>query len=81
MTNRINEPRVSINHDLWNLKNGLRITVHSQHDGYSRGHMWSIKHARYLAKELNAACDELEKHSSCKELFLKFGREMGFIDS
>jgi len=76
------EPKVSTENDIWNKKNGLRITVHTLHDGFSAGNMYSIEHARILAKKLNDACDEVEAESQvCKEAFLSLGRNLGYISS
>ena len=76
------KPRVKINNDSWNRGNGLRITVRTGHDGFSRGSMYSVEHARYLAKLLNEACDEIEsEHGICKSAFLDLGKKLGFIDS
>lgn len=82
MKNDVKKPRVKINNSLWNRQNGLRITVRTLHDGFSKGRMYSVEHARYLAKLLNEACDEIEREPGlCKEAFLELGRKLGFIEN
>lgn len=57
------KPRVTTCSDDWNRANGLRIIVHSLHDGFASGHMYTVMHARYLARELDAACDVVEREA------------------
>jgi hypothetical protein len=54
-------PRVTTNDEEWHINNGMRITVHTLHDGFITGSMYSVDHARYLAAELNKACDKIEE--------------------
>lgn len=55
------KPRVETIADPWNRENGFRVVVYSLHQDFRVGAMHSIEHARHLAKELNAACDEAER--------------------
>ena len=54
-------PTVITNDEEWHINNGMRITVHTLHDGFRTGSMYSVDHARYLAAELNNACDKIER--------------------
>ena len=73
-------PRVKINYEVWNKDNGLRITTITGHGGGNN--MYSVAHARELARLLNEACDEVEEHNNtCKEAFIAFGKKLGFIDT
>ena len=75
-----NKPRVNIENDSWNKRKGLRITIRSLHDGFMQGNMYSVTDARYLATEINKACDRVEKEeSTTKSAYMELGRKLGFI--
>jgi hypothetical protein len=74
------EPKVCVESSCWHKENGLRLVVHSLHDGFKNGNMYSVAHARILALKLNEACDEVENENRfCKEAFLNLGKKLGFI--
>jgi len=71
----MSKPIININRSSWHKTNGLRITVKTEHDGFCTGQMYSVEDARYLAKELNKACDEIEAEGSmCKKQFINLGK-------
>lgn len=55
------KPQVETMTDPWDRENGFRIAVYSVHQGFNIGSMYTVEHARHLARELNAACDEVER--------------------
>lgn len=73
-------PRVTTNDEKWHIDNGLRITVHTLHDGFRTGSMYSVDHARYLAAELNKACDRIEQEHISPEqiesIYTRYGGDM-----
>ncbi len=74
------EPTVRINRKKWNVMNGLRITTITGHGGGNN--MYTVEHARILARELNEACDKIESEScKCEDAFIELGIKLGFLDS
>lgn len=55
------KPRVTVmDQNQWNFINGLRIAVQTNHDDFKMGRLYTVEHAKHLAQELLAACEEVE---------------------